>query len=125
MSVVHECDPMGQLPTLNKYIALQCECLQYGTMDYMGEAAKNPPIPFLSQCLSSLKCCGYTISDKKNIFDLSFILSVASLSISVIITFVYVINCYNKRSEDRTIKTIMQRAQVHRSVATLNNLSNV
>ena len=128
-SVYYGCEPNGQWPPKNKYVELTCSLNYNDIFTYYLEDALNFKIPH-GFGLGVNKCCGFFTNkafnfEVNNINKLSFIISTISLVISLIITFIYVINCCKKRSEDRTIKTIMQRAQVHRNVATINNLSNV
>jgi hypothetical protein len=128
--VYYGCEPNGQWPPKNKYVELTCSDNYNVISTYYLEEAFNFQIP---HGWTVNKCCGFftnkavnfEVNEVNDINKLSFIISTISLVISLIITIIYVINCCKKRSEDRTIKTIMQRAQVHRNVANLNNLSNV
>ena len=131
----YNCENDGYLPIHERYFHLVCKCPGIGTFTYMGPNADNPTYidqTPLSQCINGFRCCGFKSVEvekveENNIFtsQLSLIISVVSLVISLIIVFVCITNYCVKRNEDRTIKTIMQRAQVQRNVATLNNLSNV
>jgi hypothetical protein len=128
-SIYYGCEPSGHWPPKNKYVELSCLDTYDFISTYYLEEAFNFQIP-QDWTGTVKKCCGFFTNKAFNfevndINKLSFIISTISLVISLIITIIYAINFCKKRSEDTTIKTIMQRAQVHRSVATLNNLSNV
>ena len=137
-SVYYDCEPNGHWPPKNKYVELTCSDNYNVISTYYLEDALNFEIP---HGWTVNKCCGFFVNKALNvevnktqntkhvkssdINKLSFIISTISLVISLSLIIVYIINLCRKSSENRTIKTIMQRAQVHRDVATLNNLSNV
>ena len=124
-SVYYDCEPDGHWPPKNKYVEFTCSDSHNSIFTYYLEDALNFEI---IPGWTANKCCGFFVDKdvkSSDINKLSFIISAISLVISLSLIIIYIINLCRKSSENRTIKTIMQRAQVHRDVATLNNLSNV